>query len=79
VRNLNIAPDQAEPSPSPFRGGAISAVIRRTGRWFLSAQQQRTARLRLHELDDHTLSDIGLLRDQIDDVFRGAAGPQQPL
>ena len=74
--NINVSPDQAAPSPSPLRGGGVANALRRTGRWFLSAQQQRTARMRLHEMDDHTLSDIGLLRDQIDDVFRSKVHPR---
>ena len=75
MESANLVPDRRVPLPCASRRDRLFDALRRTGRWFQGARRQRKARMRLHEMDDHTLRDIGLLRDQIDVVFRSPAGP----
>ena len=48
-------------------GGAPS-LLGRLLRWLGAWEDRR----HLHDLSDHTLKDMGFMRDQIDDVLRGS-------
>jgi len=56
-------------APPRSASGARGGVIRSIGIWAhrLAAHWRRRTTIKtLHELDDHTLRDIGLTRDQIE-------------
>jgi uncharacterized protein YjiS (DUF1127 family) len=54
----------ARPRLSALVRFLVGGVLRRLAAW--------KDRVHLHALRDHTLRDVGLWRDQIDDVLRGA-------
>ncbi len=40
--------------------------------WLLRRLDAHADRRHLHSLSDHLLSDMGIMRDQIDDILKGA-------
>jgi hypothetical protein len=65
---LTAPPFSKRSLTQPGAGGSVrflvTGVIRRLDAW--------KDRVHLHALSDHALRDMGFLRDQIDDVLRGA-------
>jgi uncharacterized protein YjiS (DUF1127 family) len=59
--------------PSASQRGWLTGLALGAIRWALHAQQQHRDRTRIHNMDAHLLKDIGLHRDQIDDLLRGSA------
>ena len=59
--------------PSASQRGWLTGLALGTIRWALHAQQQHRDRTRLRSMDAHLLKDIGLHRDQIDDLLRSSA------
>jgi uncharacterized protein YjiS (DUF1127 family) len=73
MSNSDFAPGRPVVGPSASARGWFTGLVIRLVRWVLSAQRQHTDSTRLHNMDDYMLKDIGLQRDQIDDLLRSSA------
>ncbi|WP_037284123.1 DUF1127 domain-containing protein [Rubellimicrobium mesophilum] len=79
MTSINLAAYVPASQPNASSRGWLTGLGLRAVRWALNAQQRHGDWTRLNGMDDHMLKDIGLHRDQIDDVVRGSAAVQWPL
>jgi hypothetical protein len=73
MSNIDFAPSRPNLNPSASSRGRLSGLALRMVRWVSLAQQQHSDWIRLQNMDDYMLKDMGLQRDQIDDLLGGSA------
>ena len=73
MSNIDLTSTWIVPNPGASPRGLLSGLALGAVRLVLFAQQRHSDRMRLHNMDDYLLKDMGLQRDKIGDALRKSA------